>query len=127
MLKPQPAAHIKGRALYGIRSLSFRTGSLRTVVGNCASAAVAKDAKDKYFLNAVGEHCPAKSLREELPALEAAKSFFWPRSPSSLPKQCPGRPRVMLEFRWSWRGRRAVFGQFRLFGQAERAPAQMRR
>jgi hypothetical protein len=54
MVKPQPAARIQGRALYGIRSLSFTTGSLRTFVGNCASAAETKDARDKYFLNAVG-------------------------------------------------------------------------
>ena len=43
---------------------------------DCSAAGKSSDARDKYFLSHVGDYdpFPAKSLRSELPSLEAARS-----------------------------------------------------
>ena len=62
--------------MYGIRSVAAFADRLRTVVSDCERAAGSKDARDKYFLSHVEnfDSLPAKSLRSELPALEAARA-----------------------------------------------------
>ena len=62
--------------MYGIRSVAVFADRLRSVVSDCAKAAKSSDARDKYFLSYVGDFNPSasKSLRSELPALEAARA-----------------------------------------------------
>lgn len=66
----------QGHAVYGITELALRATGLQAVVEDCATAAKSHDARDKYFQSFVGEfgECSSKSLRSELPALEAAKA-----------------------------------------------------
>ena len=53
--------------------LSLHALRLQTIVEDCASAAKSNDARDKYFETHVNEYssCSSKSLRSELPSLEA--------------------------------------------------------
>ena len=66
----------QGHSLYGIRSVAAFADRLRTVVSDCARAARSSDARDKYFLSHVEtfDPLPAKGLRSELPAMEAARA-----------------------------------------------------
>ena len=66
----------QGHLLYGIRSVAVFADRLRSVVSECAKVAKSSDARDKFFLSYVGtlDPFPAKGLRSELPALEAARA-----------------------------------------------------
>ena len=76
LLRFQHPCRFQGHLLYGIRSVAVFADRLRTVVSGCAQAEKSVDARDKYFLSYVGEFdpFPAKGLRSELPALEAARA-----------------------------------------------------
>merc|ERR1719160_346524 len=72
----QAAGHFHGHALYGIRKMSVFAPRLETVLEDCAAAAKSNDARDKYFATYVSESasCSSKTLRSELPSLEAARA-----------------------------------------------------
>ena len=75
MREPHPThGLVQGHSLYGIASLSFVAGGLRTVVDECAKVGKTADARDKLFISYVGEfdRCPSKALRDETPVLGAA-------------------------------------------------------
>lgn len=77
MFEPHPTyARFQGHLLYGIRSVAVFADRLRSVVSECAKVAKSSDARDKFFLSYVGEFdpFPAKGLRSELPAVEAARA-----------------------------------------------------
>jgi len=68
---------LHGRSLYGIRSLSFTAEGSQTLVEDCVQAEKSNDARDKFFLVAVGSFTEAdtsKILQSELPALNAARA-----------------------------------------------------
>lgn len=68
---------LHGRSLYGIRSLSFTADRFQTLVEDCAQAEKSNDARDKFFLIAAGafnEADNSKTLRSEVPALNAARA-----------------------------------------------------
>ena len=63
-----------GHSVYGIRTLAIMAQRTRAVVDSCSTAATTRDARDKFFMAAVGSFDGAANavLRSELPALEAA-------------------------------------------------------
>merc|ERR1712232_42089 len=67
---------INGQAVYGIASLDLNANGMTTIVEECSVAAKSADCRDKYFLSYVGEFdpFPARTLRGELPGLEAAQT-----------------------------------------------------
>jgi len=77
---------------------------VQTIVQDCALAARAADARDKYFTVVVREFDPVLSvaLRSELPALEAAKlalSSSLSRVAAATPalQRCSAEPALLLE------------------------------
>ena len=66
----------QGHLLYGIRSVSVFADRLRAVVTDCGKAGKSADARDKYFLLSATEFdvSTTKSLKAEMPALEAAQA-----------------------------------------------------
>ena len=77
MYEPNPLhGRFQGHLLYGIRSVSVFADRLRAVVTDCGKVGKSADARDKYFLVSASEFdaSTAKSLKAEMPALEAAQA-----------------------------------------------------
>lgn len=65
-----------GHAAFGVKSLNVFSAASGVTVEDCGSSASSSDAGNKWFFASVGEHdaCASRSLRAELPSLEAAKA-----------------------------------------------------
>lgn len=76
LIMHQASGSFHGHALFGIRKFSVQAPRLQSIVEDCAAAAKSNDARDKYFATYVGEFasCSSKTLRSELPSLEAARA-----------------------------------------------------
>ena len=65
-----------GHAAFGVKSLKVFAAASGISVEDCGSSSASADAGDKWFFVAVSESdtCASRSLRAELPSLEAAKA-----------------------------------------------------
>jgi len=68
--------HFFDQPLFGIRSLSLLASRLEPSLEDCATAALSKDARDKYFAVSADhfDPAPAAALRAASPALDAAQA-----------------------------------------------------